>query len=89
MLIVNQNKKQIINLDNITSISILEPQEEGYKYALSPGNYDLGYYKTEARAKEILIEIAREFRRVLRTENRGTGQQRFYDVPKVYYMPEK
>ena len=86
MLIVNQNKKQIINLDNITSISI---QEEGYKYAISTGNYDLRYYKTEARAKEILIEIAREFRRVLRTENRGTGQQRFYDVPKVYYMPEK
>ena len=51
MLIVNQNKKQIINLDNITSISILEPQEEGYKYAISTGNYDLGYYKTEARAK--------------------------------------
>lgn len=88
MLIVSQDKRQIINLDNIKRISIINPQEEGYKYAITTDDNDLGYYQTEARAKEILIEIAREFRRVLRTENRGTGKQRFYDVPKVYYMPE-
>ena len=95
MIIVNQNEDEFVNFENIMCVNITDCQEDGY--LISAGfivgrddNYrELGYYKTEARAKEILIEIAREFRRVLRTENRGTGQQRFYDVPKVYYMPEK
>ena len=93
MLIVDQSKSNIINLDRTINIGIEEKstlidtteisaQTDGYTVIL-------GKYETEERAKEILIEIAREFKRVLRTENRGTGQQRFYDVPKVYYMPEK
>lgn len=90
MLIVNQEKTEIVNLNNITRISIVQPVEEGYKYAIAiNGCLDLGYYETKEKAKEILVEIAREFKRVLRTENRGTGQQRFYDVPKVYYMPKE
>lgn len=95
MIIVSQNKTEIINFDNVMNIEMTDCKEEGYLIAAGfivgrDDNYrELGYYQTEARAKEILIEIAREFKRVLRTENRGTGQQRFYDVPKVYYMPEK
>ncbi len=93
MLIVDQSKSNIINLDRTINIGIEEKstlidtteisaQTDGYTVIL-------GKYETEERAKEILIEIAREFKRVLRTENRGTGQQRFYDVPKVYYMPKE
>ncbi len=95
MIIVSQNKTEIINFDNVMNIEMTDCKEEGYLIAAGfivgrDDNYrELGYYKTEERAREILIEIAREFKRVLRTENRGTGQQRFYDVPKVYYMPEK
>ncbi len=95
MIIVSQNKTEIINFDNVMNMEITDCEEKGYLIAAGfivgrDDNYrELGYYATEARAKEILIEIAREFKRVLRTENRGTGQQRFYDVPKVYYMPEK
>lgn len=95
MLIVSQNKTELINFDNVMNIEMTDCKEEGYLIAAGfivgrDDNYrELGYYKTEARAREILIEIAREFKRVLRTENRGTGQQRFYDVPKVYYMPKE
>lgn len=95
MIIVSQNKTEIINFDNVMNIEMTDCKEEGYLIAAGfivgrDDNYrELGYYKTEERAKEILIEIAREFKRVLRTENRGTGQQRFYDVPKVYYMPKE
>lgn len=95
MIIVSQNKTEIINFDNVMNMEMTDCKEEGYLIAAGfivgrDDNYrELGYYKTEERAKEILIEIAREFKRVLRTENRGTGQQRFYDVPKVYYMPKE
>lgn len=93
MLIVDQSKSNIVNLDRTINIGIEEKstltdeteisaQTDGYTVIL-------GKYETETRAREILIEIAREFKRVLRTENRGTGQQRFYDVPKVYYMPKE
>lgn len=95
MIIVSQNKTEIINFDNVMNMEITDCEKDGYLIAAGfivgrDDNYrELGYYKTEERAKEILIEIAREFKRVLRTENRGTGQQRFYDVPKVYYMPKE
>lgn len=95
MIVVSQNKTEFINFDNVMNIEMTDCEEDGYLIAAGfivgrDDNYrELGYYKTETRAREILIEIAREFKRVLRTENRGTGQQRFYDVPKVYYMPEK
>lgn len=93
MLIVDQSKSNIVNLDRTINIGIEEKSEltDTTEISAQTDGYTviLGKYETEERAKEILIEIAREFKRVLRTENRGTGQQRFYDVPKVYYMPEK
>ena len=92
MIIVSQDKKRTTESMELFIDMIIgdnEPVVYGIYADKSNSYLNLGIYKTEARAKEILIEIAREFRRVLRTENRGTGQQRFYDVPKVYYMPEK
>lgn len=90
MLIVSQNKMRTTENMEIRIEELWENTECKRKlfYIKNPSG-TLGEYKTEKRAKEILIEIAREFKRVLRTENRGTGQQRFYDVPKVYYMPEE
>jgi hypothetical protein len=92
MIIVSQDKKRTTESMELFIDMIIgdnEPVVYGIYADKSNSYLNLGIYKTEERAKEILIEIAREFRRVLRTENRGTGQQRFYDVPKVYYMPEK
>ena len=62
MIIVSQDKETIINFENITRISIIPPQEEGYKYSIAINNcLDLGYYKTEERAKEILKEMVRKY----------------------------
>lgn len=90
MIIVSQDKETIINFEGITRISIMPPVEEGYKYSIAINTcLDLGYYKTKERAKEVLQAIIKEYKKVLTTFNRGTGQQRFYDLPKVYYMPEE
>lgn len=63
MIIVNQNKDEFLNFDNIMDVNISDCQEEGY--LISAGfivgrddNYrELGYYETKERANEILKEI--------------------------------
>ncbi len=63
MIIISQDKKELINFDNVINITITDCEEEGY--LISAGfivgrddNYrDLGYYKTQERAEEILRQI--------------------------------
>ncbi len=59
MIIVSQNKKTILNLDNVSSIEI-DDEENNRKIYASCNNNDLvelGEYESEARAKEVLQEI--------------------------------
>ena len=63
MIIISQEKDEILNFNNIMNIQVTNCEEDGY--LISAGfivggddNYrDLGYYKTEERAKEVLQEI--------------------------------
>lgn len=63
MIIVSQEKDEILNFNNIMNINVTNCEEDGY--LISAGfivgrddNYrDLAYYKTEERAKEVLEEI--------------------------------
>ncbi len=89
MLIVSQDKMKTTEKMELWIEELWENTEFERKlfYIKNPIG-TLGAYTTKERAKEVLKEIIKEFKRVLRTENRGTGQQRFYDLPKVYYMPE-
>ena len=89
MLIVSQDKMKTTEKMELWIEELWENTEFERKlfYIKNPIG-TLGTYTTNERAKEVLKEIIKEFKRVLRTENRGTGQQRFYDLPKVYYMPE-
>lgn len=64
MLIVSQDGKQSINLDNITRIFIEDFSEDGDGFGIGADTnsaesqcWDLGYYNTEKRAKEVLEEI--------------------------------
>lgn len=66
MIIISQDKKQIINWDNITRISIEEPENDNKnkKYYIGADTnsaesmvWELGEYDTEERAKEVLQEI--------------------------------
>ena len=67
MIIINQDKNELVNFDNIMCINITNCEEDGY--LISAGfvvgrddNYrDLGYYNTEERAKEVLAEIVQKY----------------------------
>lgn len=68
MLIISQDKKQVVNLDNITRIFIDELEDDkNKKYCIGADTnsaesmvWELGEYKTEERAKEVLQEIMKQ-----------------------------
>lgn len=61
MIIVSQDKTKIVNFDNLTQIYITRDEEETttfIRYETVDSLYDdLGEYKAEERAKEVLQEI--------------------------------
>lgn len=61
MIIVSQDKTKIVNFDNLTQIYLTQDEEETetfIRYETVDSLYDdLGEYKTEERAKEVLQEI--------------------------------
>lgn len=70
MLIISQNKNRIINFDNITDINI-EFINSDYKLRASfvgeVGSFNIGNYETEERAKEILQDIIKVYKRTKHT----------------------
>lgn len=65
MIIVSQDKEKIVNFDNLTQVYITQDEEETayfIRYETVDSLYDdLGKYKTEERAKEVLQEITRQY----------------------------
>lgn len=68
MIIVSQNKKEIVNIDNVTRIFIEDFSEDGDGFGIGADTnsaesqyWDLGYYETEERAKEVLQEIIKKY----------------------------
>ena len=65
MIIVSQDKTKIVNFDNLTQIYITQDEEETatfIRYETVDSLYDdLGEYKTEERAKEVLIGIMQAY----------------------------
>lgn len=61
MIIVSQDKTKIVNFDNLTQIYRTQDEEKTVffiRYETVDSLYDdLGEYKTEERAKEVLQEI--------------------------------
>lgn len=59
MIIVSQDKMEIVNLENIETIWISPEYDEGIYSIKATADTDtsLGYYKSEERAKEVLQEI--------------------------------
>lgn len=93
MLIVGQENDLIANFERINFIKI-EPSENEYDIEINyaDDNWDvIATYDSFDRAKEILAEIINAYKTVARVEGKGQekGQPKFYNVPKVYFMPEK
>ena len=61
MIIESQDKTKIVNFDNLTQIYITQDEEETATFiryeTVDSLYYDLGEYKTEERAKEVLQGI--------------------------------
>ena len=99
MIIVSQDKGKIINFDNMTRVYITFDEGDDdvcIRTETVDSLYeDLGYYKTEGRAKEVLQEIAQKFSSYLKLEG-GPAilqgqmyiQPNIFNIPKVYEMPE-
>lgn len=90
MIIVSQDKEKIINFDNMTRVYITFDEDDNYVWirteTVDSLYEDLGYYKTEARAKEVLQEIISKYKTTL--YNSKTNET-VVNVPKVYEMPIK
>lgn len=89
MIIVSQDKTKIVNFDNLTQIYITQDEEETatfIRYETVDSLYDdLGEYKTEERAKEVLQEIIDTYTRKILINN-NTKQQPILD-DLVYRVP--
>ena len=88
MIIVSQDKTKIVNFDNLIQIYITQDEEETanfIRYESVDSLYeDLGEYKTEERAKEVLREI---ITRHGNWENMKMGQPSGICSP-VYEIPK-
>lgn len=101
MIIVSQDKKTIINFDNVIRINVrrLPPNETGYAISIDTMDclFDrFALYDTEERAKEVLSEIYKKYSdwqtmRMVRNEEMQakiiTGDKG--DYFDVYIMPEE
>lgn len=77
MIIVSQDKGKIINFDNMTRVYITFDEGDD-DVCIRTDTVDslyenLGYYKTEERAKEVLQEIVQLYIECNRRDSYGTG----------------
>lgn len=91
MLIVSQDKEEIVNFDKVESIWICSDEEGRFTIeATADTNSTLGYYETKERAKEILEEIVKEYENVKAIFDCTTRRIKNYiNKPKVYKMPKE
>lgn len=86
MLIMNQSKDTVYNLDKITTIDCLENGvvvqcDKAESYIV------IGTYKDGARAKEVLRELLFSYGR--NTFMRDPHNDENYDVRDIYIMPKE
>lgn len=85
MVIVSQDKMEIVNFDNIENIWICSDEEGRFTIeATADTNTSLGYYATEERAKEVLQQIVGKYKQYNLDDNKSVTI-----LPKVYTMPEE
>lgn len=99
MIIVSQDKNGIINFDNMTRVYITFDEGDDdvcIRTETVDSLYeDLGYYKTEKRAKEVLAEIVQKYSSYLQLtggpaimQGQMDIQPNIFNIPKTYEMPK-
>ncbi len=95
MLILGQNGDIIINFERINLIKIESSENEfDIEINYADDKWDvIGTYESFDRAKEIIAELINTYLKVVRVvENascKGRKEPKFYNIPKVYYMPKE
>lgn len=89
MLIVNQDKNEIVNFNNVIDIQITDCDGDYVISAIALVGVEdfyreLGYYQTEKRAKEVLQEIISKYKQWNKDANNAVTI-----IPKVYEMPKE
>lgn len=94
MMIVSQDRKQIVNHENVTRIFI-ENLENG-KFGIGADTnsaeshvWDLGCYKTEERAKQVLEEIINTYLSYASVRNVVGDIINVSILPRTYIMPKE
>lgn len=91
MIIVSQDKKRIVNFDNLAQIYTTHCEENNIgcfiRYETVDSLYnDLGEYETEERAKEVLEEIIEKYENIktlnYTRETLATRDNFIYRMPK-------
>lgn len=90
MIIVSQDREEIVNFDNIEDIWInnpLENDEGEFEIRAESCSYNniIGEYKTEKRAKEVIEEIIKQYENSMWKLSRNTIS---FCEEFVYRMPE-
>lgn len=91
MLIVNKDKNVTMNFKRINFLKI-ESNENEFDIVANYANdkeISIATYDSYNRAQEVLQEITHEFKKVARVDEQNNGNPRFYNIPRVYEMPEK
>ncbi len=98
MIIVSQDKDNVINYDNVKSLWIDDNvlDKTNTTFYINADDDFLGEYETEERAKEVLQEIVEKYSSYLELKG-GVAfmqggmniQPNIFNIPKVYEMPEE
>lgn len=85
MIIVSQDREQIVNFDNIESI-FLKQREVWYQGIYGEG-YLIAEYSTEERAKEVLQELVQTL--YIKSKLNMTSNGIDLSTEKIYYIPKE
>lgn len=94
MIIVSQDKTEIINFDNVNTLRAIKTgfivsYENTYKAEDDCSNI-LGKYKTESRAKEVLQEIYCKYEHATHLlSSKSLSVQNILDYDFIYEMPKE
>lgn len=86
MLILSQDKDKILNFNNIIQVYVNKYANEYPDIScdtLNELNINLGDYKTEERAKEVLQEIIKAYKEsvIVKIDNLQTENKVVYEMP--------
>ena len=93
MIIVSQDKKTIINFDNIVKIWLENPLDDDKDTEIIAESDDImetiGYYTTEERAKEVLKDLILRYEAIelKKTDSPEKEGYTLSDYTPVYEMP--